>query len=132
MPPHRPPEFTTRHCDGAIECMARGHTIAAFAGEIGVPRATVMQWAREHPEFADALKVGQAKAVAFWEGTLADIAKTGKGNATAAIFALKTYAPDEDLAKLTGSEIPEFSDLELARHIAHILLEAEQPEGEDT
>ena len=62
--------------------------------------------------------MGCAKAMMFWEQKLSDIARTGIGNASAAIFGLKnaaaewTAAQDEDAPRQT------MSDLELARRIA--------------
>src|SRR5689334_5938392 len=91
----RPSKYSDAYCNEVIECLAEGKSVTAFAGRIGVSRATVFNWADEHPEFLDALKVGQAKATEFWEGTLTDIAKGKPGNATAAIFGLKNRAPDD-------------------------------------
>ncbi len=69
--------------------------MTAFAGLIGVARSTVFKWAAEIPEFSDALRVGQAKATAFWEDILVKVARDGGGNATAAIFGLKNRAADD-------------------------------------
>jgi hypothetical protein len=133
MTAKQPHTYDARYCAAVIDCLSLGHTIAAFAAETGVPRTTLLTWARTHPDFADALKVGQAKAVAFWERMLADIARSGKGNATAAIFALKNCAAEDsaqapDADKAIQDEAQSWSDLELARRIAHILMLADQHE----
>jgi hypothetical protein len=135
MTAKQPPTYSARYCDSAIDCLSLGHTLAAFAAETGVPRATLLAWAKAHPDFANALRVGQAKAVTFWERMLADIARSGKGNATAAIFALKNCAAEDsaqasDADKAIQDEAQSWSDLELARRIAHILMLADRSEEE--
>lgn len=91
----RPSKYSPAYCNEVVEFLAQGHSVTAFAGEIGVARSTVFKWAEEHQEFSDALKVGQAKATKFWEGVLAKVASEGGGNATAAIFGLKNRASDD-------------------------------------
>src|SRR5690606_1420426 len=91
----RPSKYSPAYCEEVIRFLAQGHSVTAFAGEIGVARSTVFKWAAEIPEFSDALSIGQAKAVATWERVLLEIARNGGGNATAAIFALKNRAPDD-------------------------------------
>lgn len=81
------------------EFMAKGYSITAFAGEIGVTKTTIYDWSRARPEFGLALDRGRAKRALFWEGTLIALAtgtcKGEKASAIAAIFALKNVAPDE-------------------------------------
>ena len=91
----RPSKYREEFCDEVIACLSEGHSVTAFAGRIGVARSTVFKWADEIPEFSDALKVGQAKAVEFWEKILAKVARDGGGNATAVIFGLKNRASED-------------------------------------
>lgn len=91
----RPSKYNTAYCEEVINILSEGHSVTAFAGAIGVARSTVFLWAAEHPEFSDALKIGQAKATAYWERILSQVALTGKGNAVAAIFGLKNRASDD-------------------------------------
>jgi len=135
MPAKQPHTYDARYCSALIDCLSLGHTLAAFAAETSVPRAILLAWAKAYPDFADALRIGQAKAVAFWERVLADIARSGKGNATAAIFALKNCAAEDsaqaiDADKAIRDEVQNWSDLELARRIAHILMLADRSEEE--
>lgn len=95
MPAGRPSSYKQVYCNEVIEYLAGGHSVTAFAGHIGVARSTVFKWADEIVEFSDALKVGQAKATAFWEKILIKVASEGGGNATAAIFGLKNRASDD-------------------------------------
>jgi transposase-like protein len=95
MPAGRPSKYSEAYCNEVIDCLSEGHSVTAFAGRIGVARSTVFKWAEEHQEFSDALKIGQAKATEFWENILANVAREGKGNATAAIFGLKNRAGED-------------------------------------
>lgn len=91
----RPTKYDPAYCGEAIEFLADGYSIAAFAGKIGVTRSTVYEWIDQHPEFSDAIKIGQAKAVLWWEKVNRSFALTGEGNATAIVFGLKNRAADE-------------------------------------
>ena len=75
--------------------MAEGYSVTAFAGHLRVSRATIYNWAGAHPEFLDALNIGQAAAGLWWEKLLRKNARDGEGNATPVIFALKNRAADD-------------------------------------
>lgn len=136
MPAGRPSKYSPAYCNEVIECLAKGHSVTAFAGEIGVARSTVFLWAAEISEFSDALKVGQAKATSFWEDILVKVARDGGGNATATIFGLKNRAGDDwsdkTTTEVTGKDgtplIPEQTPTEVARALAFLLAKA----GKDT
>lgn len=102
----RPSKYSEAYCAEVIDFLGQGHSLTAFAGEIGVAPSTVKKWAKEIDRFSDAVKRGQAKAVAFWERAVIKLATTGEGNATACIFGLKNRASDEwaDISRteLTG------------------------------
>ncbi len=126
----RPTKYDPGYCDKVIACLAQGHSVTGFAGEIGVSRATVFNWANEYPEFFDALKAGQSAATKFWEAILVSVARDGKGNATAAIFGLKNRAAEDWADKVvnehTGKdggpiETADVTDQEAARRVAFIL-----------
>ncbi len=91
----RPTSYDPAFCEQAIEFLKEGYSIAAFAGEIGVARATVYNWMEEHPAFLDAVKTGQAGAVLWWERANRGLAMGSEGNATSIIFGLKNRASDE-------------------------------------
>lgn len=91
----RPSDYDPAFCEQVIPFLADGYSIAAFAGEIGVARSTVYKWQDEHPEFSDAVKSGQAKAILWWEKANRSLALGGQGNATSIIFGLKNRAADE-------------------------------------
>lgn len=90
--------------------MVEGYSVTALAGHIGVARSTVFKWAEENEEFSDALKSGQASAALWWEKTLRQVALTGDGNASAAIFGVKNRSSEEWKDKreseIEGQEAP--------------------------
>lgn len=104
----RPSDYDPAYCDTATTFLADGYSLAALAGHIGVARSTVYRWVDEHPEFSDAVKTGQAKAVLWWETANRNLALTGEGNATAIVFGLKNRASDEwrdvKATELTGKD----------------------------
>lgn len=90
-----PSKYDPKFIPTALELLGLGHTITALAGALGVNRSTLYDWAEAHPEWREALEVGQARSALFWEGCLRTIAQGGGGNATAAIFALKNRCRHE-------------------------------------
>jgi hypothetical protein len=123
--------YRSHFCAVAIEYMSQGHGSVAFAGNVGVSHGVIQAWAKEHPEFARALGVGRAKAVMFWEQKLSDIARTGQGNASAAIFGLKHAAAEWTAAQDDEAPRQTMSDLELARRISYILELGRQAEARE-
>ena len=91
----RPSDYKPEYCELVSEFLADGYSVAAFAGSIPVAKSTVYKWMDEHPEFSDAVKVGQARAVLWWEDANRHLATKGEGNATANVFGLKNRAADE-------------------------------------
>jgi transposase len=109
----RPSKYHPNYCDEIINFMATGYSVTAFAGSILVSRSTVYKWADEHPDFSDALNIGQARSSVWWENCLQNTAMTGQGNATAAIFGLKNRVAYEwrdkrelDMSSTDGSMSP--------------------------
>ena len=94
-PVGRPSKYDPKYCAMAVNFLRDGYSVTALAGKLGVARSTVFKWAEENEEFSDALKTGQALAALFWEDRLRDVAMTGEGNATAAIFGVKNRSREE-------------------------------------
>jgi len=87
----RPSSYKLEYARELIDFMARGFSLTAFAGSIGVARQTLQNWADQHPEFLDALAVGRAARTLYWEKRL-DLA--GSDSRTV-IFALRNACSDE-------------------------------------
>ncbi|HEY7804271.1 MAG TPA: hypothetical protein VIC30_07555, partial [Orrella sp.] len=96
----RPSKYKPEFCKQAIDFMRDGYSVTAFAGKIGVSRDSVFKWAKENEEFSDALKTAQALAALWWEDALRQVALTGEGNASAAIFGVKNRSREEWRDKL--------------------------------
>ena len=91
----RPTKYRKEYCYIAIDFLSEGYSVTALAGHLKVARSTVFKWAEDNPEFSDALKTGQALAAEWWERVLRQVALTGDGNASAAIFGVKNRSREE-------------------------------------
>lgn len=118
--PGRPSSYKAAYCQTTVEFMSGGYSVTALAGHIGVARSTVFKWAAEHPEFSDALKTGQAAAALWWENALRQVAVSGVGSASAAIFGVKNRSNQDwsdkvehDLRSGDGSMTPQPTQIRL-------------------
>ena len=106
----RPTKYESRFCEMVVEDMAKGYSLTAFAGLIGVNRDTLHQWAKEHPEFSDAVSRGKALRLRDWETVGLEMRKNGggPGGATITVFGLKNMGGDEwsdtSRTELTGKD----------------------------
>jgi len=90
-----PTLYRVEYCDEVVDCLKDGHSLACFAGQIGVTPKSIYDWMAKHPEFADAVRCAQAKSILWWERRILDLAQNGKGNAKAIIFGLKNRAAQD-------------------------------------
>lgn len=60
-------EYHPSYCDRVIDCMAQGMMIGEMCREIGVSSELLRKWAREYPDFREALAIGEDLAKAWWE-----------------------------------------------------------------
>lgn len=83
----RPTDYTKTMGEEILTLMASGLSLAAAAAELGIHRQRVYEWVDRHPEFADTVKLAQAKRQLFLERRLlsADVGPV----VTSTIFALK-------------------------------------------
>lgn len=118
MPAGRPSKYDPAFCDAVREHMAAGYSKTATAGKLGICKATLDNWTKEHPDFLGAVKDGEALRTAKLE---CDLLEAPDGpTVTSRIFALKNAAPDEwrdkrdvDLTS-KGEKIPEARETALA------------------
>jgi len=89
----RPTKYEARYCEEIVEFMGRGFRKTAFAGSIGVSHDTVVEWAKQHPEFSVAVKRGMAMRTKALEEKLLNAESGAK--VAACIFSLKNAAPHE-------------------------------------
>lgn len=95
--PGAPSKFREEYCEAVIEHMADGASLTTFAAAIGVSRRTLTVWQGAHPDFADAVDLAKAKALAWWEERARDIAQGNGGPGASAIvtFGLKNLGPED-------------------------------------
>ena len=76
-----------------ISIMAGGYSVTAAAGKMGEHRDKINQWAKQHPEFADAVKRGEA--VRLWKLETDLLRARNSRVVRARIFMLKHADPVE-------------------------------------
>src|SRR3974390_394336 len=89
----RPTLYEPRYCQMVINHMAKGRSLTAFAGSIGVGKETVYDWLTKYPDFAAAVEQGHAARVNALEDKMLNADKMCQ--ASVSIFALKNADPDE-------------------------------------
>lgn len=93
LPVGRPTDYVPEMGEKLLGYMSKGFSITAAAAAIGHHKDTIYEWAKKHPEFSDALKLGRGSRVLKLEHDLL-AAKDGP-NVTSRIFALKNADPSE-------------------------------------
>lgn len=83
----RPSSYKPAFCREVVNLMAGGLSLTAAGAELGFAKQTMHNWMDAHPEFMDAVKIGQAKRQLFLERRLFS-ADQGPV-VTSSIFALK-------------------------------------------
>lgn len=63
----RPAIYRGEFCERIIELGALGFSQAQMAADIGVAKATITQWAQQHPDFSNALSHARTLSQAWWE-----------------------------------------------------------------
>lgn len=103
-PVGRPTKYEPRFCEMLVEDMAKGFSLTAFAGLIGVSRSTLNEWIEQFPEFSEAASRGKALRLRDWENVALEMRRNGggPGGATITVFGLKNMGGDEwsDTTKL--------------------------------
>lgn len=93
----RPTKYDPAFCEVVETEMAKGLSLAAVAGIIGVARSTINEWMAEHPEFSEAVSRAKSVRLLHWERAALRVATAGGGPGTATIivFGLKNMGGDE-------------------------------------
>jgi transposase len=66
MPAGRPSKYNPDFCNTVIGEMAQGSSIEELQLVLKVHKDTIYEWAKEYPDFSDALKRGKALSEAWW------------------------------------------------------------------
>ena len=89
----RPTDFKPAMGEEILQLMASGLSLAASAAELGIHRQRVYEWMDRHPDFADTVKLAQAKRQLFLERRL--LSADSGPVVTSTIFALKNAGPED-------------------------------------
>jgi len=89
----RPSDYTPEACNQVIAFMARGLSLTAAAGLMGITRSTIHLWIKKYPDFSDSVELGKARRVATLETDMLDTENATIANIRR--FALVNAAPDE-------------------------------------
>jgi len=84
----QPTKYRKEYCQRIIEERAKGYSEMGFAGIIGVKRTTIADWAKKHPEFAEARELAACAAREFYDrvGIMGMTGKIAGFNVTAWIW----------------------------------------------
>ena len=85
----QPTKFRKEYCDKLVDHMEKGLSFDSFSAKVRVCNATLYNWLKEYPEFAEAKKVGSAYRLQTLEAIGLKIASKGGGSASAWIFFMK-------------------------------------------
>ena len=89
----RPTDYKPAMGNEILELMATGLSLAASAAELGFHRQRVYEWVERYPDFADTVKLAQAKRQLFLERRL--LSADQGPIVTSTIFALKNAGPED-------------------------------------
>ena len=86
--------------------MAQGLSKESFAGDIGVHKDTIYEWADRHKAFSDAIKRGEGKSRIFWEkmGNAGALGRLPGFNSASWIFNMKNRFGWRDKQEITGED----------------------------
>lgn len=89
----RPTDFYPELGEEILTLMQDGLSLAAAAAELGIHRQRVYEWVERHEEFADTVKLAQAKRQLFLERRL--LTADAGPVVTSTIFALKNAGAED-------------------------------------
>lgn len=100
----RPPVYRVEFCDRIVELGKLGYSQARMAADIGVAKATITMWAKEYPEFLNALTRARTYSQAWWESQGHDGLKNREFNTPLYVASMKSMFR-EDYTDRTINEI---------------------------
>lgn len=127
MPAGRPTKYKDEYCQETIEFLAQGKSVTQLSAKIGVNKTTIYQWAKDYPEYSNALTRGQELSEAFWETELVDMMRDRDVNAPLvklyfanrfgwsdkqSVDQKNTNIYEPDLSKLTDDELRKLAEIQ--------------------
>lgn len=103
-----PTKYKKAYCEEIKTLMKQGYSVTQVASHLEIHRDTIYEWAKIHPEFSDALKIGKMHLEHWYISLFKEIALgKRKGNPVAAIWLSKNVLGWSD--KVTLSEDQDIS-----------------------
>ena len=90
----RPSNYNQEYCSLLIKHMSKGYSFSSFGAVINVTASTLFSWLKKYSEFAEAKEIGRLHELHTWEKIHLQCAATGKGNASAIMWAQKNKFPE--------------------------------------
>lgn len=70
----RPSKYEEEYCEEAIDYVGnKGKSVTQLARHLQVAKSTVYLWAKQHPDFSDALTCARDWSEAYWEDKFIDM-----------------------------------------------------------
>lgn len=104
----RPTKYRDALCDMLIETMSEGKGLTDFAAEQNISYEALKVWAREHPKFSEAYKIGRIKQL-YWWNQLGRAALLSPGKIDRAIYIFSMKVKFRDFGYHEGSGAPQGS-----------------------
>jgi len=82
----RPTSYKPEYCEKVIELGKQGDSLAQMASFFDVTRSTIDEWAKNNPDFSEALSRAKAHCQAWWEKEGRDGLRLGGGGFNAAVW----------------------------------------------
>lgn len=137
MPAGRPSKYQPEFCETIIAVGEEGGWLAEMAEACDVHRSTMDEWAKNHPEFSEALARAKQKAQAWFERTGRTGLTADKFNSSLWSKQMSARHPDEyterQKTEHTGADggaiEMKASDRDLAKALAAVLTRGVKTDG---
>jgi hypothetical protein len=73
--------YDIKYCKGVQDHCDSGRSWVSYAGKIRVTLPTMLKWAEDNPEFAEALEIAKLLTLCYWEGEAIDASEDGNAQA---------------------------------------------------
>ena len=108
MPAGRPTDYRPEYCADVIEFGSQGKSLTWMAATLGIAKATLQNWEKEHPEFLVAMTQARALSQQWWEdaGQQNMLMAPGQGTFNASVWSRSMAARfPEDWRENKGVEV---------------------------
>ena len=104
MPAGRPSKYNPEKCEEAKSLLSQGYSKEATAGALGIGKTALYDWIERYPEFANAIKEGEAASQQWWEDRGRKSCDGDNFNATVWVMTMKNRFNWRDKQEITGED----------------------------